>query len=90
MINRNTPHIGGALPSAKSIKVYSDNQRMTTQEMFLMDYALTHLETDHDSEELKKMRRQMKAYRFATDHLLQERLSPIVPSLQYQALEKGA
>lgn len=90
MINRNTPHLGGAFPSTKSIRVHSDNQRMTTQEMFLMDYALTHLETDHDSEELKKMRRQMKAYRLATDHLLQERLSPIVPSLQYQALEKGA
>lgn len=90
MINRNTPHLGGAIPSAQSIRVYSDNKRMTTQEMFLMDYALTHPETDHDSEELKKMRRQAKAYHLATDHLLQERLSPIVPALQYQALEKGA
>jgi hypothetical protein len=63
---------------------------MTTQEMFLMDYALTHPETDHDSEELRKMRRQIKAYSLATDHLLQEGLSPIVPSLQYKAFEKGA
>ena len=90
MINRNTPHLGGAIPSTKSIKVFSDNKRITTQEMFLMDYALTHPETVYESEELKKMRGQIKAYHLATDHLLQERLSPIVPALQFQALEKGA
>ena len=90
MEKRNTPRIGGALPSALSIRVYSDNKRMTTQEMYLMDYVLTHPETDYESEELKKMRRQVRAYHLATDHLLQERLSPIVRALQYQALEKGA
>jgi hypothetical protein len=90
MQNRKTPPVSGALPSAISIRVYSDNKRMTTQEMFLMDYALTHPETDHDSDELTKLRRQVKAYHLATDHLLQERLSPIVPSLHYQALKKGA
>ena len=55
-----------------------------------MDYALTHPETVYESEELKKMRGQIKAYHLATDHLLQERLSPIVPALHYSTLEKGA
>lgn len=90
MINRKTPPVSGALPSAKSIKVFSDNKRITTQEMFLMDYALTHPETVYESEELKKMRGQIKAYHLATDHLLQERLSPIVPALHFSTLEKGA
>ena len=90
MEKRNTLPFSRALPPTPTIKVYSDNRRMTTQEMFLIDYALTHPENDHDSEELKKMRGQVKAYHLATDHLLQERLSPIVPALQYQALEKGA
>jgi hypothetical protein len=90
MKNRNTPRIGGALPSTNSIRVYSDNKRMSTQEMFLMDYALTHPETNHDSEELKKMRRQIKAYDLAIDHLLHEGFNPIVPALHYEAVKKGA
>ena len=90
MINRNTPRIGGALPSTKSIEVYSDNRRTSTQEIFLMEYVLTHAESEYESEELKKMRGQIKAYNLATDHLLQEGLSPILPALHYQALKKGA
>ena len=39
MINRNTPRNSGALPSALSIKVYSDNKELNMQDLFLLDYA---------------------------------------------------
>ena len=90
MINRNTPRISGALPSATSIKVFSDNKELNMQELFLLDYALTNSEGFNEPKELRSMRAQMKAYQLATDHLTHEKLSPILPALNYEALRKGA
>jgi hypothetical protein len=44
MINRNTPRNSGALPSALSIKVYSDNNDLTLHDLFLLDYAVSNPE----------------------------------------------
>jgi hypothetical protein len=90
MINRNTPRNSGALPSALSIKVYSDNKELNMQELFLLDYALTNPEGFNEPKELRSMRAQMKACRLATDHLTHEKLSPILPALNYEALRNGA
>lgn len=90
MINRNTPRISGALPSALSIKVYSDNKEITMQERFLLDYALTNPEGIRESKELKNMRALIRSARLTVEHLTDEKLNPILPALQFQALSKGA
>jgi len=90
MINRNTLPFSRALPPELSIKVYSDNKELTMQELFLLDYALTNPEQLNDPKELKVLRAQMKSYKLATDHLTQEKLSPILPALHFEVLKKGA
>lgn len=90
MINRNTPRISGALPSALSIKVYSDNKEITMQELFLLDYVSSNPERSNEVAELKNMRAQIKSARYACDHLINERLSPILPALYFEALNRGA
>ena len=90
MINRNTPRNSGALPSALSIKVYSDNNDLTLHDLFLLDYAVSNPEQINEPKELKVLRAQIKSYQLATDHLLQEKLCPILPALHFEALKKGA
>lgn len=90
MKNRNTPHIGGALPSASSIRVYSDNKELTMQELFLLDYVSTNPEGTYEPKELKNLRARIRSARVTTEHLTQERLSPILPALEFEALRKGA
>ena len=85
MINRNTPRNSGALPSALSIKVYSDNKELNMQDRFLLDYALTNPEGIREPKELKNMRAQIRSARITADHLTQEKLSPILPALTYEA-----
>ena len=53
MINRNTPRISGALPSALSIKVYSDDKELSMQDRFLLDYALSNPEGIREPKEPK-------------------------------------
>lgn len=60
------------------------------QELLLLDYALTNPEGLNEPTELKTLRSQMRSYRLATDHLTNEKLSPILPSLHYRALKEGA
>ena len=90
MINRNTPRISGALPSALSIKVYSDNKELTMQDRFLLDYALTNPEGIREPKELKSMRAQIRSARLTADHLTEEKLNPILPALYFEALKRGA
>lgn len=90
MINRNTPRISGALPSALSIKVYSDNRELTMQDRFLLDYVLTNPEGIRESKELKNMRAQIRSARLTSDHLTEEKLNPILPALYFEALKRGA
>ena len=90
MEKRNTLPFSRALPPSPSIKVYSDNNGLTLQELFLLDYAVSNPEQLNEPKELKVLRAQMKSYQLATDHLLQEKLSPILPALTYEALRKGA
>lgn len=89
MLNRNTPRISGALPSALSIKVYSDNKELTMQDRFLLDYALTNPEGIREPKELKSMRAQIRSARLTADHLTHEKLNPILPALHFEALKKG-
>ena len=89
MINRNTPRISGALPSALSIKVYSDDKELSMQDRFLLDYALTNPEGIREPKELKSMRAQIRSARLTADHLTHEKLNPIVPALHFEALKKG-
>ena len=89
MINRNTPRNSGALPSALSIKVYSDNKELTMQDRFLLDYALTNPEGIREPKELKTMRAQIRSARLTADHLTHEKLNPILPALHFEALKKG-
>ena len=90
MINRNTPRISGALPSALSIKVYSDDKELSMQDRFLLDYALSNPEGIREPKELKTMRAQIRSARLTADHLTHEKLNPILPSLHFEALKKGA
>ena len=90
MINRNTPRISGALPSALSIKVYSDDKELSMQDRFLLDYALSNPEGIREPKELKTMRAQIRSARITAEHLTHEKLSPILPALTYEALRKGA
>ena len=90
MINRNTPRISGALPSALSIKVYSDDKELSMQDRFLLDYALSNPEGIREPKELKSMRAQIRSARLTADHLTHEKLNPILPSLHFEALKKGA
>jgi hypothetical protein len=89
MINRNTPRISGALPSALSIKVYSDNKELNMQDLFLLDYALSNPEEIREPKELKSMRAQIRSARLTADHLTHEKLNPILPALHFEALKKG-
>ena len=90
MINRNTPRIGGALPSAISIKVFSDNKELSMQDRFLLDYASSNPEVIGEPQELKNLRAQIRSARITADHLTHEKLSPILPALEFEALTKGA
>jgi hypothetical protein len=90
MQNRNTPRNSGALPTSLSIRVYSDNKELTMQERFLLDYALTNPEGFNEPKELRNMRVQIRLGKLTADHLSQEKLSPILPALNYEALRKGA
>jgi hypothetical protein len=90
MEKRNTPRIGGALPLTPTIKVYSDNRKLTTQELFLLDYVLSNPENQYESKEIKKVRAQVKSARLAVDHFNQEKLNPILPALEFEAIRKGA
>jgi hypothetical protein len=90
MEKRNPPRIGGALPSAISIRVYSDNKDLTMQELFLLDYASSNPEAIGEPQELKNLRAQIRSARITADHLTQEKLSPILPALEFEALRKGA
>jgi len=89
MINRNTPRISGALPSALSIKVYSDEKELSMQDRFLLDYALSNPEGIREPKELKSMRAQIRSARLTADHLTHEKLNPILPALHFEALKKG-
>ena len=89
MINRNTPRIGGALPSTISIKVYSDDKELSMQDRFLLDYALSNPEGIREPKELKSMRAQIRSARLTADHLTHEKLNPILPALHFEALKKG-
>ena len=89
MINRNTPRISGALPSALSIKVYSDDKELSMQDRFLLDYALSNPEGIREPKELKTMRAQIRSARLTADHLTHEKLNPILPALHFEALKKG-
>jgi hypothetical protein len=89
MINRNTPRISGALPSALSIKVYSDDKELSMQDRFLLDYALSNPEGIREPKELKSMRAQIRSARLTADHLTHEKLNPILPALHFEALKKG-
>ena len=89
MINRNTPRISGALPSALSIKVYSDDKELSMQDRFLLDYALSNPEGIREPKELKSMRAQIRSARLTADHLTHEQLNPILPALQFEALKRG-
>ena len=89
MINRNTTRISGALPSALSIKVYSDDKELSMQDRFLLDYALSNPEGIREPKELKTMRAQIRSARLTADHLTHEKLNPILPALHFEALKKG-
>ena len=89
MINRNTPRNSGALPSALSIKVYSDDKELSMQDRFLLDYALSNPEGIREPKELKSMRAQIRSARLTADHLTHEKLNPILPALHFEALKKG-
>ena len=90
MINRNTPRNSGALPSALSIKVYSDNKELNMQDLFLLDYVLSNPAHQNESKEIKNVRAQIKSARLTVDHFNQERLNPILPALEFEAIKKGA
>jgi hypothetical protein len=90
MINRNTPRNSGALPSALSIKVYSDNKELNMQDLFLLDYASSNPEVSGEPQELRDLRAQIRSARITAEHLTHEKLSPILPALTYEALRKGA
>ena len=90
MINRNTPRIGGALPSAISIKVYSDSKELTTLDLFLLDYVLSNPANQNESKEIKRVRAQINSARLTVDHFNQERLNPILPAFEFEAIRKGA
>jgi hypothetical protein len=90
MEKRNTPRIGGALPSALSIRVYSDNKNLTIQELFLLDYASSNPEAIGEPQELRNLRAQIRSARITAEHLTHEKLSPILPALEFEALRKGA
>jgi hypothetical protein len=90
MEKRNTPRIGGALPHTPTIKVYSDNKELPTQESFLLNYVLSNSENPNESKEIRRMRAQIKSARLTVDHFNQEKLNPILPALEFEALRKGA
>ena len=89
MINRNTPRNSGALPSALSIKVYSDNKELNMQDLFLLDYASSNPEVSGEPQELRNLRAQIRSARLTADHLTHEQLNPILPALHFEALKKG-
>jgi len=90
MEKSNTLPFSRALPPTPTIKVYSDNKELTTQELFLLDYLKTNPAHPSESEEIRKLRAQVNSARLAVDHFSQEKLSPILPALEFEALRKGA
>jgi hypothetical protein len=44
----------------------------------------------NESKEIRKLRAQVHSARLAVDHFNQEKLSPILPALEFEALRKGA
>jgi hypothetical protein len=90
MEKSNTLPFSRALPPTPTIKVYSDNKELTTQELFLLDYVKTNPAHPNESKEIRKLRAQVHSARLAVDHFNQEKLSPILPALEFEALRKGA
>lgn len=56
----------------------------------MLDYVKTNPEHPSESEEIRKLRAQVNSARLAVDHFNQERLNPILPALEFEALRKGA
>ena len=90
MEKSNTLPFSRALPPTPTIKVYSDNRELTTQELFLLDYLKSNPAHSTEPEEIRKLRAQVHSARLAIDHFNQERLNPILPALEFEALRKGA
>jgi hypothetical protein len=90
MEKRNTLPFSRALPPTPTIKVYSDNRKLTTQDLFLLDYVLSNPESQYESDEIKKVRAQVKSACLTVDHFNQEKLNPILPSFEFEAIRKGA
>jgi hypothetical protein len=90
MQNRKTPPVSGALPSALSIKIYSDNNQLTMQDLLWVDYLATHEERLDEPEELKSFRAKVKSAHLASNHLIHEGFSPILSKFEFEALKRGA
>ena len=90
MEKSNTLPFSRALPPTPTIKVFSDNVELTTQELFMLDYVKTNPAHSYESKEIRRLRAQLKSARLAVDHLNQEKLNPILPALEFEALRKGA
>lgn len=86
---RNTPPISGALRANEIVRAYSDNREINISEWFLI-YLATHTEPRFgEPEELRKARHRIATAKIAGDHLLNEKLSPIIESFSYEAIRKG-
>lgn len=90
MEKRNTLPFSKALPPIPTIKVYSDNNELTTLDLFLLDYVLSNPAHQNESKEIKNVRAQIKSARLTVDHLNQEKLNPILPAFEFEAIKKGA
>jgi hypothetical protein len=93
MQNRKTPPVSGALQNltpTPSIKIFSDNNQLTMQELLLLIILATWEECLDEPEELKDLRARIKSAHLACDHLIHEGLSPILPKFEFEALKRGA
>ena len=90
MEKRNTLPFSRALPPAPTIKVYSYNKELTTLDLFLLDYVLSNPANQNESKEIKRVRAQINSARLTVDHFNQERLNPILPAFEFEAIRKGA
>ena len=90
MEKRNTLPFSRALPPTPTIKVYSDNKELTTLDLFLLDYVLSNPANQNESKEIKKVRAQISSARLTVDHFDQEKLNPILPAFEFEAIRKGA
>jgi hypothetical protein len=63
---------------------------LTTQDLFLLDYVLSNPENQNESKEIKRARAQINSARLTVDHFNQERLNPILPAFEFEAIRKGA